>query len=164
VPTASSTPPAALLDQSNVGLEAWRNLLKAHAHLIRELDEELRDRHNFTLGDFDVLVNLANAPGQRRRMCELADAVLLSPSGLSRRVDRLERTGYVQRARAAGDARNIEAGLTVAGKRLLRRLRGTHRAGIRERFVDRFSAEELETLRELLGRLGAGDAGATSSC
>jgi DNA-binding MarR family transcriptional regulator len=79
--------------------------------------------------------------------------VLLSPSGISRRVERLEREGLVQRERATGDARSIEAGLTPAGTRLLRRLRRTHRGGIRERFVDRFSAQELETLRELLGRL-----------
>ncbi len=136
-----------------MGLEAWKNLLRTHAHLIRELDEELRERHSFTLGDYDVLVNLANAPGQRRRMCDLADAVLLSPSGLSRRVDRLERAGFVQRERAADDARNIEAGLTPSGKRLLRRLRETHLAGVKERFVDRFDADELDTLRELLGRL-----------
>ena len=136
-----------------MGLEAWRNLLRTHAHLIRELDEELRERHSFTLGDYDVLVNLASAPGQRRRMCDLADAVLLSPSGLSRRVDRLERAGFVQRERAADDARNIEAGLTPAGKRLLRRLRETHLAGVKERFVDRFDTDELLTLRKLLGRL-----------
>lgn len=110
------------------------------------------------------MVNLANAPGERRRMCELAGAVLLSPSGLSRRVDRLEGAGFVARVRAANDARNIEAGLTPAGKRLLRRLRETHLAGINTRFVERFSVDELDTLHELLGRLRANETAADQSC
>jgi DNA-binding MarR family transcriptional regulator len=153
-----------ILEDGHVGLEAWANLLRAHARLMRELDAELRDRHGVTLGDFDVLVNLANAPGRRRRMCDLASAVVLSPSGLSRRVDRLQRAGLVRRERGADDARNIHAGLTPAGNRLLRRLRDTHVAGIKERFVDRFRADELVTLRELLGRLTAIEATADPSC
>lgn len=148
----------------HVGLEAWRNLLRAHAHLIRELDDELRERHSLALGDYDVLVNLANAPGQRRSMCALAGAVLLTPSGLSRRIDRLEAAGFVARKRAANDARMIEACLTSSGKRLLRGLRETHLAGVKERFVDRFNAEELDTLRELLGRVTGEEPGAQQSC
>jgi DNA-binding MarR family transcriptional regulator len=136
-----------------LGLEAWKAFLFAHSRLVRELDEELQQAHGVAIGDFDVLVNLANAPGRRLRMCDLADRVLLSPSGISRRVERLEREGLVQRRRATGDARSIEAGLTSAGTRLLRRLRRIHREGIRNRFVDHFSAGELEALRDLLGRL-----------
>jgi DNA-binding MarR family transcriptional regulator len=86
-------------------------------------------------------------------MCDLAAAVVLSPSGLSRRVDRLERAGYVTRERAEDDARNVEARLTPSGKRLLGGLRETHRAAVKERFADRFSAAELEALGALLGRL-----------
>ncbi len=162
--TAPSPVVDELLGQEHMGLEAWKDLLKAHAHLTRELDEELRERHSVTLGDFDVLINLANAPGQGRRMCELASAVLLSPSGLSRRVDRLERAGLVQRERAADDARNIQAGLTPAGNRLLRALQDTHLAGVKKRFVDRFSADELDTLHELLGRLRADEATVDGAC
>jgi DNA-binding MarR family transcriptional regulator len=135
-----------------LGLEAWKAFLFAHSRLLRELDEELQQAHGVAIGDFDVLVNLANAPRRRLPMCELASQVLLSPSGISRRVERLEREGLVQRERATGDARSIEARLTPAGTRLLRRLRRTHLEGIRKRFVDHFSAQELETLRELLGR------------
>jgi DNA-binding MarR family transcriptional regulator len=86
-------------------------------------------------------------------MCDLAEAVLLTPSGLSRRVDRLERAGVVKRERASEDARNVEAQLTRAGKRLFHRLRQTHRSGVKHRFEDGFDAGELETLNELLGRL-----------
>lgn len=135
------------------GLGAWKGFLQAHSRLIAELDEELQAAHNISLGDFDVLAQLAEAPGGRLRMCDLAAAVVLSPSGLSRRVDRLERAGLVGRERATADARSVEAHLTAAGKRLLGRLRQTHRGGVKERFADRFSAAELATLSALLGRL-----------
>ena len=138
---------------SRPALEAWKSFLFAHSHLIRELDAELREQHDFTLGDFDVLAQLSEASGGSLRMCELAAAVVLSPSGLSRRVDRLERAGLVERRRSASDARSIEARLTATGKQLFRRLRKTHLGGIEEHFADRFNAEELETLRELLARL-----------
>ena len=138
---------------SEAGLSAWKNFLRAHSRLTAELDEELRERHGFALGDFDVLAQLAEAPRGRLRMCDLAAAVVLSPSGLSRRVDRLERAGLVTRERAERDARSIETRLTPAGKRLLGSLRRTHRGGVKDRFADRFSAEELASLTELLGRL-----------
>jgi DNA-binding MarR family transcriptional regulator len=150
-----STEPPLALTAGDVGLVAWRTLIEANARLMRELDQELRERHGMTLGDFDVLVHLADAAGQRRRMRDLAGAVLLSPSGLSRRVDRLERAGLVARERGASDGRNVETRLTASGKRTLRRLRQSHRAGIKRRFVDRFSDAELESLSKLLGRLVA---------
>lgn len=135
------------------GLEAWRNFVVANSRLMRELDEELRSKHGFTLGDYDVLIHLSRAPEARLRMCDLAAEVLLSPSGLSRRVERLERAGFVKRQRASSDGRSIEATLTASGKRLFRRLRETHLRGVKERFADRFSAEEIEALRDLLARL-----------
>jgi DNA-binding MarR family transcriptional regulator len=142
-----------VLPPGDAGLDAWRRLIVANSRLLSELDEELREAHGITLGDYDVLVNLAAVPGRRMRMCSLAEAVLLSPSGLSRRIDRLERGGLVARERATTDARNIEAALTPAGSRFLRKARTTHLAGVEERFMSNFSTEELETLRDLLGRL-----------
>lgn len=145
---------------AGTGIPAWRSFLRAHSLLTRVLDEELRERHGYSLGDLDVLIQLAEAPRGRLRMCDLAAAVVLSPSGLSRRVDRLERAGLVARERGERDARNVEARLTPAGKRLHERLRQTHRGGVKERFADRFTTEELETLAEFLGRLEtAGPAG-----
>jgi DNA-binding MarR family transcriptional regulator len=138
---------------TDAGISAWKGFLRAHARLTRELDEELRSSHGFALGDLDVLIQLGEAPRGRLRMCDLAAAVVLSPSGLSRRVDRLERAGLVTRERSERDARNIEGRLTPAGKRLLGRLRAAHRGGVKERFADRFSADELERLTELMGRL-----------
>ncbi|MDP9228182.1 MAG: MarR family transcriptional regulator [Actinomycetota bacterium] len=143
---------------SAIGIEAWTNLLRSHARLMRELDEELQERHAVSLGDFDVFAQLDLAPDGCLRMCDLADAVVLSPSGLSRRVDRLERAGLVERRRAAADARSVEARLSADGKRLFRRLRKTHLTGVEEHFGGRFSERELERLRDLLARLTAAPA------
>jgi DNA-binding MarR family transcriptional regulator len=143
-------------DLTETAAGAWRNLLVAHSRLIRALDAELRDKHNVTLGDFDVMVQLWESKRGRLRMNDIAEAVVLSPSGLSRRVDRLERAGLVKRTRAKEDARNVEASLTPQGKRLFQKLRLTHRAGVNERFASLFSEEELETLRELLRRVAEG--------
>lgn len=151
--TAPTTTTATAQPLTEPGLRAWKSFLRAQSRLIAELDEELRASYGYALGDFDVLAQLAEAPNGRLRMCDLAEAVVLSPSGLSRRIDRLERAGVVRRERAERDARNVEARLTPAGKRLLTRLRKAHRVGVKERFEDRFSAEELETLGALLGRL-----------
>jgi DNA-binding MarR family transcriptional regulator len=138
---------------SELGLEAWKAYLRSHARLTRELDAELQATQGYSLGDFDVLVQLADSPTGCLRMQELAAAVVLSPSGLSRRVDRLERAGLVLLARAADDARNVEATLSPAGKRLIARLRAAHRAGVKGRFADRYSEAELATLNRLLARL-----------
>ena len=94
--------------------------------LTRELDEELRRAHGLPLSSYDVLVNLESAPDRQMRMSELADAVLLSRSGLTRLVERLERDGLLARADCPGDARGSLAVLTDAGlARLARRARPT---------------------------------------
>lgn len=142
-----------LSDEDSAGLLAWRRLLLAHSRLMRVLDEDLRREHDVAIGDYDVLIQLARAADGRLRMCELAEAVVLSPSGLTRRVDRLERAGLVERSRSAGDARNVECRLTPAGRRLFKRLRATHVAGLQEHFIEHFDERELEQLAELLGKL-----------
>jgi DNA-binding MarR family transcriptional regulator len=141
-----------LSDEEHAGLGAWRSFVLANSRLMRALDEDLRREHDFTIGEYDVLINLARAR-EGLRMCDLAAAVVLSPSGLTRRIDRLERAGLVERCRGEGDARNVVSKLTPAGRRIFNRLRATHLAGIEERFLDHFTADEIETLSELLGRL-----------
>src|SRR3954463_15964703 len=114
-------------------LGAWREFLHAHAVLTRELDEELRRPRGRPLSSYDVLVNRESAPDRQMRMSELADAVLLSRSGLTRLVERLEREGLLERADCPGDARGSYAVLTDAGLERLHDARVTHLAGVRER-------------------------------
>jgi len=131
---------------SSAELAAWRGMLRVHAGLVRELDAELEQRHRLPVTSYDVLVNLSEAPDRRMRMCDLADAVLLSRSGLSRLVDRLEREGVVERQDCPSDARGAFAALTDDGHELLEDARPTHLAGVRRRFLEHFSPEELATM------------------
>lgn len=133
-------------------LGAWRGLLCAHAALTKTLDAELEQSHGVGLTSYEVLVRLDRAPGRRMRMCELADSVLLSRSGVTRLVDRLERDGLLAREECAADARGAFAVLTGAGEQLLAEARETHVEGVDRHFLSRFSAEELVALGELLAR------------
>src|SRR3954463_7285537 len=130
-------------------LGAWRELLHVHAVLTRELDEELRRSHGLPLSSYDVLVNLESAPERQMRMSELADAVLLSRSGLTRLVERLEREGLLERRDCTEDARGAYAVLTHEGRTQLAEARETHLAGVRALFLERFDEEELQTLADL---------------
>src|SRR5712691_2402974 len=96
------------------GLEAWRSMLRAHATLMRRLDTDLERETGLALADFDILAQLAKAHGELR-ITELADRVLISRSGTSRRVARLVDEGLVRRDRAPSDARGVVVALTKAG-------------------------------------------------
>jgi DNA-binding MarR family transcriptional regulator len=134
-------------------LAAWRGMLRAHAALIKTLDAELEHAHGLPLSSYEVMVALDDAPGRRMRMCDLAASVLLSRSGITRLVDRLERDGFVARDPCTQDARGAFAVLTAAGARKLLAARATHIDGVRRHFLSRLSADELEALGELLSRL-----------
>jgi DNA-binding MarR family transcriptional regulator len=134
-------------------LRAWEAFLRAHSVVTRALERELVADQQITLGSYDVLLQLARAPGRRLRMAELADAVLLSRSGITRLVDRLERSGWVSRQRVAGDGRGVIAALTPAGLETLRKAAATHLAGITRNFVVHFDNAQLAQLSELCARL-----------
>lgn len=132
---------------------AWRGFLRSHAHVLRVLEHELVAAHDLPLAHYDVLVQLSEAPDRALRMTELAERVLLSRSGLTRLVDRLERDGLVERRACPSDARGTLAVLTEAGVARLREAWPTHLTGVVERVVGRFTADELDTLAALLSRL-----------
>ncbi len=147
-------------------LAAWRGFLRVHAALTKQLDAELAAVHGLPLSSYEVLLHLADAPEGRMRMSELAETVLLSRSGLTRLVDRLAREGLVCRESCRSDARGSNAVVTDAGRDRLRTARATHLAGVRERFLDRFSAAEQRALAGYWERLapGAADGGAADGC
>jgi DNA-binding MarR family transcriptional regulator len=105
-----------------------------------------------------VLINLQRAPGKRLRMAELADCVLLSRSGVTRLVDRLERDGLIIRDSCESDGRGLFAVLTDRGEELLSRARPTHLGGVRERFLRHFTEAELETFAGFWERVRPGAA------
>jgi DNA-binding MarR family transcriptional regulator len=134
-------------------LAAWRGMLRAHAELTKELDAELAREHDLPLSSYEVLLYLADAPDGRMRMAELADSVLLSRSGLTRLVDRLQREGLLKRERCESDARGYFAEITPKGRRLFDAARRTHLDGVRARFLSRFSRDELRAMGALWQKL-----------
>jgi DNA-binding MarR family transcriptional regulator len=132
---------------------AWIRFLRAHAALTRELSARLEALHELTLSDFDVLVQLYYAEGQRMRRIDIARSVLLTASGITRLLDGLESSGLVAKERCDADARVTYAVLTKAGVKKIEEARESHLADIEELFGSRFSQAEREKLAELLGRL-----------
>jgi DNA-binding MarR family transcriptional regulator len=131
---------------SDLEMEAWAGFLRAHATLVRELDEELARAHGLPLSHYDVLIQLSTAPAGQMRMSQLADAVLLSRSGLSRLVARLVDQNLVERQECESDGRGALATLTDAGRERLEEARETHRAGVRARFLGRLSESQQRQL------------------
>lgn len=134
-------------------LDSWRTFLQAHARLTRRLDEELQAAHHLSLAEYDALVQLAGTPAQRLRMSVLADRVLLSRSGITRLVDRLEAAGMVRRSACATDARGAEAILTAEGLERLRDASRTHLGGVERYFLAVVSASDRAAIRRGLDRV-----------
>jgi DNA-binding MarR family transcriptional regulator len=143
-PTATQPTAADPLSERELG--AWRGLLRTHAMLVKRLDAELEAEHALALTSYEVLLHLSHAEERKMRMCDVAESVLLSRSGLTRLVDRLERDGFVERVSCADDARGAYAQLTDAGHTKLREAQRTHLAGVREHFLRHFAQEELDLL------------------
>jgi DNA-binding MarR family transcriptional regulator len=149
--------PAVLLNSDELG--AWRGLLRLHSRLTKALDADLIREHGIPLSSYEVLLFLADSPGGRMRMAELADGVLLSRSGLTRLVDRMEREGLLRRERCQDDARGFWAIITDDGRALFQRARATHLDGVRELFLEKVSPAEQRTLAELWERVSPGAVG-----
>lgn len=132
---------------------AWRGLVRAHSCLIKQLDARLEAEHGLPLSSFEVLQRLARADEGKLRMHDVAASVLLSRSGLTRLVDRLERDGLVNRCSCENDARGAYAVITDAGRERVLAARASHRRLVHEVFTGRCSEGELEQLAELMARL-----------
>jgi DNA-binding MarR family transcriptional regulator len=144
--TSPATPFRAWRKLRDDQLAAWSGFLRGHARIVRALDAELEREHGLPLTSYDVLIQLSLAPDRRLRMFELADAVVLSRSGLTRLVDRLERGGLVERERGEADPRQVYARLTDRGFEVLVDATPTHVAGVEERFLERLSDEQTKQL------------------
>lgn len=136
-------------------MRAWRAFLGVHSRVIPVLDTELAREMGLSLSQYEVLLWLNEAPGNSMRMSELATKVVLSPSGVTRAVDQLERRGLVERKVCDSDRRGYLAMVTREGKSQLRRASTTHIRGIREHFTDRLDAAQLDQLAELLETVGS---------
>ena len=134
-------------------LAAWRLFLTLHRRLVDAIDRDLQQAGRLPLSSYDVLIELQEAPDHRLRMAELAHRVVLSRSGLTRLVDRLEGEGYLTREQAPGDRRGFYATITEQGVSALRTAWPIYSRGIQRYFAEALSTEEAETLAALLQKI-----------
>ncbi len=133
--------------------QAWFQLLRAHARLLRQVEQRLEVGAQIPLSWYDVLVTLEKAPHERLRMSELAESVVLSRSGLTRLVDRLEREGLLKRENCPRDKRGCFATITQQGLEARRAAWPIQAQAIAELFVARVTPEEAAVLGRVLGRV-----------
>jgi DNA-binding MarR family transcriptional regulator len=147
--------PGAMADAlDDDSLDAWRAFLAAHAHVTRRISRDLVDAGLPDLSWYDLLWALRRSPQRRLRVNELAREVVLSPTAMSRFVDRAEAAGYVRREPDPDDRRAQQVVLTDAGLDLLRRMWPIYRHGIAEHFaahLDGAPAQLSDTLRRIAG-------------
>jgi DNA-binding MarR family transcriptional regulator len=137
-------------------IRTWIRFVATHSAIARELEARLMGAHGLTLSDYDVLVQLARAPERKLRNIDLARAVVLTRSGVTRLVDGLEKDGLVARSSCPSDKRGTFVALTDEGLARLRSATSTHVAGVRELFVERLGNEGLEQMDALLRALPSG--------
>jgi len=134
-------------------LEAWRLLLTSHAHLVGKIDAALSEVNQIPLNWYDVLIELYEAPARKLRMSDLAERVLLTRSGLTRLVDRLEKQGYLQREIDPEDRRGFYAVITSEGIEVMRQAWPIYEDGIYQNFAIHLTDEEAALLANVFSRI-----------
>ena len=134
-------------------LASWKGMLRTHRDLVARLDSELEREHGLPLSSYEVLMVLGDSDDGRARMGEIADELLLSRSGLTRLVDRLERQGLVKRERCEDDARGFFATITSEGRKKLEAARPAHLDGVRDHFFSALTDRDLAALARAWKRL-----------
>ena len=128
---------------------AWHGCLRFSNNAMFALDQALRAAHEISLSEFDVLITLFNAPNDRLRMTELSKRVLLTASGMTQLITRLDSRGLVARSVDEADRRSIFATLTKPGHRRLREARPTHNEIVRSLLTRRLGAKQLAEMGDL---------------
>jgi DNA-binding MarR family transcriptional regulator len=134
-------------------MSAWHALIRAHSRVVRRLEAELDAEHGLSLPAYEVLAHLSQAPDQRLRMTDLAQHAILTPSGLTRLVDKLARDGLVERQRCGADARVVYAVLMPLGMSRLVDAYPTHVRGVREHYLDWLTAAQRDAVSDALADL-----------
>lgn len=127
-------------------MAAWRGLVDVSSAVMAVLESELVSSHGITAGEYGVLARLSEVEGSSMRMCDLAGALHLSPSGLTRRLDGLVRRGLVARRPSPDDGRVMLAVLTAEGDQFLEQVAPLHVDGVRRHFIAHLSRTQLRNL------------------
>jgi DNA-binding MarR family transcriptional regulator len=135
---------------------AWKGLMTVHGRLLQRMERDLLEHTGLTNPEFEVLVNLSRVAGGSMRLRDLSAASLLTKSGMSRLVDRLEAAGWLRREEAPEDRRGALASLTPAGAARFKAARRRHLDFVRRNFLDRFDRQELAQLARFWERVEQG--------
>jgi DNA-binding MarR family transcriptional regulator len=136
-------------------MTAWRTYIETYGDLISAIERDLAE-HGLTLGDYQVFVYLSETPDRSMRMCDLADLLQLSPSGLTRRLDGLVRAGFVTREPSTDDRRVMLATLTPSGFAALQAAAPDHVASVRRHVFDHLDDEQVDALASIFQAIRAG--------
>jgi DNA-binding MarR family transcriptional regulator len=136
-------------------MAAWRSFIETVVDLNAALEADLA-RHGVTLGDYQVLVHLSEAPDHEMRMCDLAALLQLSPSGLTRRLDGLVRMGVVERRPSDLDRRVMLAVLTDDGWSYLEKVAPVHVDSVRHHIIDRLTRDDMAAMARIFGTIHRG--------
>ncbi len=131
----------------------WRSFLEAHSSVMKYLERQMQEQHGLPLSWWDVLQQLADGPGGRLRMGELADSVLLTRSGITRLVDRMIEAGLVIRETCPGDRRGYYAAITQKGRETIENVGPDHSTNAWEVFLGHIAEEEAEMMGNVFNRV-----------
>lgn len=150
-PDHTSTPAEPLEPDpfSPVEFAAWRGMLRVHSTIFRELDRALLEEHGFGVDSYGVLITLVTAADHRLPIGELGLRRNLTPSGISRSVDRLTRLDLLERVENPDDGRSLLVGLTATGLRRLRESQVTHHRVVRNLLLGSLDERDIKRLGEL---------------
>ena len=143
-----------LTTQETGARQGWSRLVRVHAGIARSLDARLSAEHDLTINEYNCLLLLERAEDRRMRRVDIAETMVLSPSGITRMLDRLESADLVEKAKCSTDARVTYAVLTDKGRSRLKAAGKSHDAVI-EDMVGALPERDLKRLAEILERLGA---------
>lgn len=136
-------------------MAAWRTYIETYGDLIAAIERDLAE-HELTLGDYQVFVYLSEAPDRSMRMCDLADLLQLSPSGLTRRLDGLVKAGFVTREASTHDRRVMLAALTPTGLATLEAAAPDHVASVRRHMFDHLDDDQVDSLASIFQAISNG--------
>ena len=143
-----------MADETNDGrwLAAWMALVRTHTRYWDRIESHMRREHGLTMARYDVLAHL-NLAGGRLGLSELASSIALSPSGLSKLLDRMDASGLIRREPDPDDARAAFATLTPRGRALVERARVGHHAYLRETFGEALTDRDVADLTRIMRRI-----------
>lgn len=133
-------------------MSAWRQFITTSVDLMKALEDDVRP-YGLTMGDYQLLAMISEAPDHRLRMCDLAEQLRLSRSGLTRRMDGVLSSAWVARVRDDSDRRVAYAELTTKGWNLLRKVAPVHLASVRRLMIDHLSRAEVRAIGNAFAKI-----------